>query len=73
MKCKVIWSDFSEAQLDLIFEYYSVEASTKVATKVVRNLIAKAERLSNNPYMGAVEELLLNRKDQYRFFGLQKL
>ena len=67
MKFKVIWSDFAETQLDQIFEYYSNKASFKVATKIVRNLILKSEKLSQNPYIGAVEEFLLERKEAYRF------
>ena len=62
----VIWSGFAETQLDQIFEYYCNKASYKVATKIVRNLILKSQNLSHNPYIGAVEELLLKRKEAYR-------
>lgn len=34
---------------------------------MVRNIILKSERLSANPYLGAIEELLSDRKIPYRF------
>lgn len=63
----VVWSDFAEIQLDQIFEYYRNRAGFRVATKIVRNLIQKSQILSHSPYIGAVEELLLKRKEVYRF------
>lgn len=63
----VIWSDFAEIQLDQIYEYYCNKADLKVATKIVRNLIQKSQNLSHSPYIGAVEEVLLKRKEVYRF------
>jgi plasmid stabilization system protein ParE len=67
VKYKVIWSYFAEMQLDAIFEYYSKQASIAVASNIICNIILKSERLSTSPYLGAIEELLSDRKTPYRF------
>ena len=36
MKYTVIWSDFSEKQLDEIFEYYCDEVNKRTAKKIVK-------------------------------------
>jgi len=67
MKFKIIWSSFAEEQIDEIFEYYKTEASPKIAKNLTSNLIKSAEILSDNPYVGQVEELLIERAGKYRY------
>jgi plasmid stabilization system protein ParE len=64
---KVIWSDFAEARLDNILQYYYDNASEKVAAKIVRNIILKTSKLIENPYIGKIEELLSDREESYRY------
>ena len=61
MNFKIIWSDFSETQLDEIYEYYEKKASLKVATKIVTGIIKESEKLIKASFIGQEEELLKNR------------
>ncbi|WP_121667380.1 type II toxin-antitoxin system RelE/ParE family toxin [Mesonia aquimarina] len=67
MNFKIIWSDFSETQLDEIYEYYEKKASLKVATKIVTGIIKESEKLIKASFIGQEEELLKNREIQYRY------
>lgn len=64
---KIIWSDFAETQLDKIFDYYEKKASLRVATKLVKGIINVPKKLIKAPYIGQEEELLKDRKIQYRY------
>jgi len=64
---EIIWSEFAEKQLDDIFEYHEENATTRVAKKMVRNLINEPERLRKDPSIGQKEELLSERKIPYRY------
>ncbi|WP_179377413.1 type II toxin-antitoxin system RelE/ParE family toxin [Winogradskyella wichelsiae] len=67
MNFKIIWSDFSETQLDEIYEYYGKKASLKVATKIVTGIIKESEKLIKASFIGQEEELLKDREIQYRY------
>ncbi|WP_194766777.1 type II toxin-antitoxin system RelE/ParE family toxin [Tamlana sp. I1] len=67
MNFKIIWSSFSETQLDEIFEYYEKKASLKVATKIVTGIIEESEKLIKASFIGQEEELLKERKVHYRY------
>ena len=67
MNFKIIWSDFSVTQLDEIYEYYEKRASVTVATKIVTGIINESEKLIKASFIGQEEELLKERKIQYRY------
>jgi len=67
MQKRIIWSEFAETQLDDIFDYYKNKASSAIATKLIRGIINAPKKLLKAPFIGKEEELLKNRKDQYRF------
>ncbi|NOZ47278.1 MAG: type II toxin-antitoxin system RelE/ParE family toxin [Chlorobi bacterium] len=67
MKLKVIWSDFAEKQLDEIYEYYLTKISVITAKKIARSILSQTEVLKDNPYLGQKENLLINRKIEYRY------
>jgi|SRR5690554_230446 len=67
MNFKIIWSNFSETQLDEIFEYYEKKASVRVATKIVTGIIEESEKLIKTSFIGQEEELLKEREIQYRY------
>ena len=67
MNFKIIWSDFSETQLDEVYEYYEKKASLKVATKIVTGIIKESEKLINASFIGQEEELLKDREIKYRY------
>ncbi len=65
-KNRIIWSEFASEQLDNIFDYYEKRVSITVSLKIVQSIIADIEKLENNPFIGQYEELLKNRKQEYR-------
>ena len=67
MKFTVIWSEFAETQLDEIFEYYATNISENTAQKIAISILNQTEKLSESPFIGQEEELLLNRKQSYRY------
>ena len=67
MNFKIIWSDFSDTKLDEIYEYYKKKASLRVATKIVTGIIKESEKLTKASFIGQEEELLKDRKIQYRY------
>ncbi len=67
MSLEIIWSNFSEKQLDEIFEYYYENASSRVARKLIKDLLKEPDRLIKNPNIGQIEELLKERKISYRY------
>lgn len=52
MNFKIIWSEFSETQLDEIYEYYEKKASLKVAIKIVTGIIKESEKLIEASFIG---------------------
>ena len=68
MKYKVIWSEFSEQQIDDIFNYYKEKTkSYNVALKIITQILLAPEKLTDNPRMGQQEISLQNRKTEYRY------
>lgn len=64
---QIIWSKFAESQIDEIFDYYKKKASSRVAAKLVRGIINAPKKLIKSPFIGKEEELLKDRKIQYRY------
>jgi plasmid stabilization system protein ParE len=67
MKLTVFWLQFAENKLLDIHSYYSNKAGKRVAQKIVSGIIETTEKLSTQPEIGAVEELLARRKFVYRY------
>jgi toxin ParE1/3/4 len=67
MEFEVIWSDFAETQLDEIFEYYKRKAGEKVSVKLIRGIINEPKKLVKLSLIGQEEELLKERKIEYRY------
>ena len=67
MNFKIIWSAFSETQLDEIYEYFEKKASPRVATKITTGIIQESEKLIKASFIGQEEELLKERKIDYRY------
>ncbi len=66
MQYKIIWSSFAEFQLDLIFNYYTKEVNINVARKIIFQVRDNVKELNQNPFIGKKEELLADRKENYR-------
>ena len=71
MEYEVIWSEFSEFQLDEIFEYYENETSLSVAIEIIQGILNKPEILRKSPFIGQKEPLLKERKIEYRYLVLK--
>jgi len=67
MEIRIEWSELSERQLKDIFDYYSFEANSRIARKIINKLIDKVSILENNPFAGPKEELLNNYPEEYRY------
>lgn len=68
MKYKIIWSEFSEQQIDDIFCYYEKKSkSSTVALKIVTKILEAPDILIDNPRIGQKEILLKNREIQYHY------
>ena len=67
MKFKIVWSDFAERQIDEIYEYYKIEASSSIAKKLLSSIIDATAILTDSPNVGQIEELLLGRSEKYRY------
>jgi len=67
MEIRIEWSELSERQLKDIFDYYSFEASSRIARKIINKIIDRVSILENNPFAGPKEELLSNYPEEYRY------
>ena len=68
MDYQIIWSKFSEKQLDEIFEYYSEKVNTKTAKKIIKSILSETTILQKFPFTGQIETELADRKISYRYF-----
>jgi toxin ParE1/3/4 len=68
VKYKIIWSEFSEKQIDSIFEYYEHKSkSYDIALEIVKGILLAPNVLIENPRLGQREISLENRKIEYRY------
>ena len=52
MEFSIIWSEFAEAQLDEIYEYYEAKASYRIAKKLLKGIISEPNKLLKAPEIG---------------------
>ena len=67
MEIKVFWNQTALENLEDIFEYYKYQASIKTARKLVRDLVKSSIHIQNSSKIGRIEELLKDRKYEYRY------
>lgn len=67
MEIRIEWSERSERQLKDIYDYYSFEAGSKIARKIINKIIDSVSILVNNPFVGSKEELLSKYPEDFRF------
>jgi len=67
MSFKIIWSEFAETQLDEIYKYYEKKANPRVAKKLIKGIIDEPKKLIKAALIGQEEELLKQRKLEYRY------
>jgi plasmid stabilization system protein ParE len=67
MELKLFWTDFSQKELEKIYEYYSEIADVRIAKKLVSGIYDEALKLKTQPRIGQREELLKDRKQEFRY------
>ncbi len=67
MNYKIIWSRFSENEIDNIYDYYKNRVNSKLATKIVKSILIAPDKLIKNPKIGAIEPFLEEREIEYRY------
>ena len=67
MDLRIFWTETARYQLEDIFDYYKAKASLNTARKIVKKIVDKSITLEKNPTVGQKEELLKERKNQYRY------
>ncbi|MEG1021431.1 MAG: type II toxin-antitoxin system RelE/ParE family toxin [Myroides sp.] len=67
MKYKIVWSAFSEKQIDDIFNYYTQKGTDKVALDIVTKILLAPDILIDNPKIGQKEYTLQHRSITYHY------
>lgn len=67
MAVKIFWTDFAKEQLRNIFDYYKLKASSRIAKNLVTGIVEKTNILDFQKEIGQKEELLLSRKENFRY------
>lgn len=67
MGLKLFWTDFSQKELEKIYGYYREKAGTRIAKKLVNGIYNETLKLKRQPEIGQTEELLKNRKQEFRY------
>lgn len=63
---KIVWSQFAEKQLDIIFDYFVENVSFEKASELIIGLISATNKLEEFPFVGEIEDSLSHRKIKYR-------
>lgn len=67
MGLEIFWSQFAEDQLQDIYQYYKFKAGVKVAKKIINEIVDRTFILNENYKIGQVEDLLIERKQEFRY------
>lgn len=67
MELKLFWTDFSQKELERIYQYHREKAGIRIAKELVNGIYAEALKLQRQPEIGQVEELLKNRNQGFRY------
>lgn len=67
MGLKLFWTDFSQKELEKIYEYHKIKAGARIAKKLVNGIYNETIKLKSQPRIGQHEELLKDRKQEFRY------
>lgn len=67
MELKIYWTDFAKNELQENFKYLKENASLRVARKETQKIVKETRRLKKQPEIGQIEELLSDRKQEFRY------
>ena len=63
----IIWTREALEETKLIYEYYKLEVSLKVAKSIKSKIFSSVKNLHKQPRKGQTEELLSHKKGEYRY------
>lgn len=66
MELKVYWTDFAKIELQHIYEFLKTTATIIVAKNTINDITNEVNLLSSHPYLGKIEELLVDRSRVFR-------
>jgi plasmid stabilization system protein ParE len=64
---QVIWTYFATSELKSIFLYYKMVAGETIADKIKKSIFDTTKILSKQPFIGQVEENLIELKQEHRY------
>jgi toxin ParE1/3/4 len=67
MALEIFWTQLAEEKLHDIFQYYKYKAGVKIAKKIITEIVDRTLILEQNSKAGQIEELLVNRKYEFRY------
>ena len=67
MELKLYWTNFSQKELEKIYESFQEKAGNRTAKKLVEGIYNETLKLKKQPKIGQTEELLKNRKQEFRY------
>jgi toxin ParE1/3/4 len=67
MGLTVYWTQFAEDKLSKVYSYYKEKAGNRIAQELVKGIVEKSLLLEENPQIGQIEPLLLNRPFEFRY------
>lgn len=68
MEYRIIWSAFSEQQIDEIFSFYKQKTKSYViASRIIKRILLAPNILTYNPKLGQIENLLKDKELEYRY------
>ena len=67
MELTIYWTQFAQIELESIYEYYREKAGVRVAKRLIEGIYNETLKLKSQPRIGQGEELLINRKQEFRY------
>lgn len=67
MELNLFWTDFAKYELQKIFKYLKEKASLRVARNETKKIVKATYRLKSQPEIGQVEQLLVDREQEFRY------
>lgn len=67
MELELFWTDTAKKGLESVFNYYKRYANIEIAHNITNSIQDSVDILVYQPKMGQIEDLLRNRKVEYRY------
>jgi len=67
MGLSILWTRFAENKLEDIYKYYRKKAGKSVSKKLVNGIINSTIELTNSPFIGQLEQELIDRPQEFRY------